>query len=382
MLVLGYRVWPAIFAGAFVVNVTTAGSIVTSLGIATGNTLEAVAGACLVNRFAGGRDAFNRPGDAFRFVFLASLVSTMISATIGVSTLTLAGYAQWSRYSAIWLTWWLGDAVGALVVAPCLILWSFNPHLGWSWRRAIEAGLLLISVLLIGFIVFGGILPYRHENYPLTFLGIPALLWAAFRFGPREAATASLVLSAVATYGTLRESGPFARESANETLLFLQAYMGTFAATAIGVAAAVRERRHAEEARSYFAAIVNSSSEAIIGLTPDGAVTAWNLGAERLFGYSASEMKGQNVSRLVPRRIGPELLAMRDRILRGERVDSFETVGRSKKGSLINLSLAISPIQGATGQIEAFLSPATTSASGSARRRDSSLQWSQRLTPW
>ncbi len=351
-LILGYRVWPAIFAGAFVVNITTAGSIATSLGIATGNTLEAIAGAWLVNRFAGGRNAFNRPPDAFRFVLLASLASTTISATIGVSSLALGGYAEWSAYSAVWLTWWLGDAVGALVIAPLLVLWSVNPRLGWSGRWATEASLLFASLLLVGFVVFGGILPYGHENYPLTFLVIPPLLWAAFRFGPREAATASFLLSAVATYGTLRESGPFARESANQTLLLLQAYMGTFAATAIGLAAVVQERRRADQERSYLADIVDSSSEAIIGLTLQGTITAWNLGAERVFGYRASEMHGQNVTRLILRQNRPDLPAIRDRILRGERVKSFRTAGLTKQGGRIDLSLAISPIKGASGKIE------------------------------
>src|SRR5437879_8806375 len=86
LLLLGYRVWPAIFVGAFLVNATTAGNIATSLCIATGNTLEAVCGAWLVNRFANGMRVFDRSQDVFRFT-VTVMLSTLISPTFGVSSL-------------------------------------------------------------------------------------------------------------------------------------------------------------------------------------------------------------------------------------------------------------------------------------------------------
>src|SRR5262245_51255919 len=103
MLVLGYRAWPAIFLGAFLVNITTTGSLATSVGIATGNTLEALIGAVLVNRFANGRHAFNRAQDVFRLAFLAGMLSTGVSATVGVTTLSLGGYSSWNEYGRVWL---------------------------------------------------------------------------------------------------------------------------------------------------------------------------------------------------------------------------------------------------------------------------------------
>src|SRR5207302_11205175 len=123
-LLIGRRAWPAIFAGAFIVNLTNAGSLATSLAIATGNTLEAVLGAYLIERFARGRDAFVRAPDVFRFAALAGFTCTIVSATIGVTTLTMAGYAAWHEYPSIWLTWWLGDASGALIFAPLIITWA------------------------------------------------------------------------------------------------------------------------------------------------------------------------------------------------------------------------------------------------------------------
>ncbi|HET6886313.1 MAG TPA: MASE1 domain-containing protein, partial [Candidatus Udaeobacter sp.] len=103
LLVLGYRTWPAIFVGAFLVNVSTAGNVATSLAVASGNTLEAMCGAWLVNRFAGGTTAFDRPQGVFKFA-LAAVVSTTISPAFGVTSLALAGFADWANYGAIWLT--------------------------------------------------------------------------------------------------------------------------------------------------------------------------------------------------------------------------------------------------------------------------------------
>src|SRR5438132_10197637 len=116
LLLLGYRAWPAIFVGAFLVNVTTAGDVATSLAIASGNTLEAVCGAWLVNRFAGGTTVFDRPQGVFKFA-LAEVFSTVIGPAFGVTSLALAGFADWTNYGAIWLTWWRGDTTGDLLIA-------------------------------------------------------------------------------------------------------------------------------------------------------------------------------------------------------------------------------------------------------------------------
>ena len=245
-LVLGYRIWPVIYLSAFLVNVTTAGSVATSLCIAAGNTLEGGVGAWLVDAFAGGRAAFQRARDFFRFALLAAVVSTMVSATCGVTSLALGGYADWSRYGPVWVTWWLGDAAGDLVVAPFALLWSTNPRLRWRPRRALEAALLLLSLVLAGAFVFGRLFPAQVKSYPLEFVCAPILIWAAFRFGPREVATAVVILSGIAIWGTLHGFGPFARSAPNESLLLLQAFMGVTALTSLAMAAVVSERRAAE----------------------------------------------------------------------------------------------------------------------------------------
>lgn len=246
-LILGYRVWPAILAGAFLVNITTAGSLATSLGIATGNTLEGIAGWYLISRFAGGQRAFEKAQNVFRFALLAGMISTAVSATVGVTTLALGGFADWSKYGAIWCTWWLGDGVGAVVVTPLLILWWQNPRLDWTRRQVIELAFLFSGLLLTGQSVFGGLFHAALKNYPFEYLCVPFLIWAAFRFGRRKAATATFLLAAIATWGTVRGFGPFARDSQNTSLLLMQTFMGIMAVTSIVLAAEVTEHRRAEE---------------------------------------------------------------------------------------------------------------------------------------
>ena len=247
-LLLGYWVWPAIFLGAFAVNVTTAGSVATSLGIATGNTLEGLLGAFLVNQFANGRNVFAHQRDTFTFVLLAALLSTTVSATFGVTTLTLGGYADWERYSEIWITWWLGDATGALIVTPPLVLWVSDHAINWSRSRWLEISVSISLLCLVTLVVFQSGQAMTGPNYPLGFLTLSILIWVAVRLGPRETATAVLLCVGIAIWGTLRGSGPFARSNANETLLLLQAFMAVIAVTALALAVGVSERRRAEQA--------------------------------------------------------------------------------------------------------------------------------------
>jgi len=261
LLVLGYQDWPGVFLGAFLVNITTAGSLATSVGIAAGNTLEALVGCYLVNRFAHGYKAFNRAHDIFRFAALAGLVSTAVSATLGVASLALGGFASWSELGSIWSTWWLGDAGGALVVAPLLVLWFRDPHLRWNKAQLAEAVVLLMGILFVGQSVFGGFFQSSTGNYPLEFLCIPFLIWAAFRFSPRETAAAAFVIAAIAIAGTLAGFGPFVRGTKNESLVLLQVYVSISAVTGLALAALVSERKEIEEQLRHLAA-----SDALTGL--------------------------------------------------------------------------------------------------------------------
>src|SRR5215475_7764655 len=179
-LLLGYRAWPAIFIGAFLVNVTTAGNVATSFAIATGNTLEALAGAWLVNRFAGGTNVFDRPQGVFKFAVVA-VISSIIGPAFGVTSLGVAGFADWAKYGAIWLTWWLGDATGVLVFTPLVLLWSVSSKPRWNKKEAAEVGALLLLLASLSGVVFGGWPGVSAQNYPIAFICGSVVIWTAFR---------------------------------------------------------------------------------------------------------------------------------------------------------------------------------------------------------
>ncbi|HEX5788578.1 MAG TPA: MASE1 domain-containing protein [Woeseiaceae bacterium] len=237
-LLFGYRIWPAIFTGALLVNLTTQGSLLTSLGVATGNTLEGILAAYLVRQFADAATVFARASNIFRFAGVAAAAAA-VSATIGVGSLTLGGYAPPADFGAIWFTWWLGDVAGAVVVTPLLVLWSVDRLWAWPARRVIEAACLLGSLVLVGSMTF---FHSRLGSYPLAFLSLAPLVWAAFRFGPREAATAVALLSLIATWATATGQGPFHMRTSNESLLVLQGFMTFMAMTALAMAALTSER--------------------------------------------------------------------------------------------------------------------------------------------
>jgi integral membrane sensor domain MASE1 len=219
---------------AFLVNMTTAGSVLTSLGIACGNNLEGLVGVYLVRRFANGSAAFDRPRDIFRFILFACFVSTTVSASFGVTSLSLGGYARWSNYAWIWLNWWLGDATGDLIVAPLLVL-RVRPRVAPINYKPIAVVWLALLMLLTGLVVFGGLLPSGMRNYPIEFLCIIPILWAAFRFGSLETATTVALLVLIAIDGTLHGFGPFARLTKGESLMLLQAFSATTAAVTLPI---------------------------------------------------------------------------------------------------------------------------------------------------
>ena len=240
VLFLGPRVWPGIFVGAFLVNELTAGSFVTSLLIASGNTLEALVTGYLVNRFAGGRRVFDHVHNIVRFA-LAATAGAGISASIGVATICVFGFARWQDFASIWTTWWLGDLAGAMVVAPVILLWAMQPRFTWSRAEQLELALLAVTAALVGWVVFVA------ASYPLTFLTIPVCVWAAFRFGQREAATVTCALSFLAVWSSAHGLGTFAQASPNDSLLLVESFMAVASVVGLTVAGAASERRLAEE---------------------------------------------------------------------------------------------------------------------------------------
>src|ERR1700758_2845981 len=119
----------------------------------------------------------------------------------------------------------------------------------------------------------------------------------------------------------------------------------------VGSSTDITERKRAEQATCLLAAIVESSHDAIVSKSLDGVITSWNKGAERLFGYAAEEALGQNITLIIPPERHDEERKIVEQLSRGERIDHFETVRMRKDGSLLDVSLTISPMKDASGRV-------------------------------
>lgn len=241
LLLLGRRMWPAIFLGAFLVNLNTAGTVLTSLSIASGNTLEGVLGAFLIARYADGLKVFQRPRAVFRYIFLAGLLSTSVSATIGAATLVGSGLAMPAHVGSIWLTWWLGDATGVIVVAPLILLGFLSPQPYWDQRKLLEAAAAGLSLLVVSMVAFSD--PMNPTQY--AFLTIPILLWVIFRFDKLVAALAVLLLSGFAIFNLSRVAD-VADVPMPDPLFLVQAFVAIVGAMSLALSVVVTERRRSE----------------------------------------------------------------------------------------------------------------------------------------
>src|SRR5215472_8313655 len=121
ILLFGYRIWPAVALGAFIVNFFSAVPHVTVLGLALGNTVGPLCGAWLLHRLPGFQPSLTRLRDVLGLSILGAFVGTAVSATIGTGTLFFTGVNAWSSFGSTWRVWWLGDAMGVLIIAPLVV---------------------------------------------------------------------------------------------------------------------------------------------------------------------------------------------------------------------------------------------------------------------
>lgn len=245
LLLFGYGLWPGIALAAFLVNLSVGVPILGALGMAAGNTLEAVIAAYLLRR-AGFRPALERLRDAVSLVVCGGLLSTLVSASVGVTSGWLTGVIDPADYGSAWRSWWVGDMLSDLVLAPVLLTWGSHPRVRSSPWRLAEALSLAGLIMILSLIVFGYDVGLGPADFLQPYFLFPLFIWAALRFDQRGVAAAILAVSVVAIGGTAQGYGPFARQSVNESLLFLQTFMGMLAVTFLVLAAVVAEHSRAE----------------------------------------------------------------------------------------------------------------------------------------
>jgi PAS domain S-box-containing protein len=278
LLIFGLSMWPAIFLGALIANLRTDVTALTAAAIAVGNTLEAVVAYWLLNRNGPFDVTFAKLRSVLRFVLCAAVVGPAVSASIGTATLCFAGSAPWHSFLNLWLTWWLGDAVGAFVVAPFILSWSRKPPAEFP-SRPLESASLLFLLWLVAMVVLGGWFT-AQSNLPLEHLCIPFLLWAALRGDQRLITTANIILAAVAIWGTAQGHGPFVKGSPNESLLLLQAFIASSTLAGLVLFAVTRERISAQQEKERLGSEIKVHRQRVEDIVAQAPGVVWEAWGE------------------------------------------------------------------------------------------------------
>jgi len=254
LLVWGTRVWPGIWLGSFLVNVwasfsaqgdVTFLSAAIAANIAVGSTIQAMLAALLIRKWVGVSKLFETAPTTLAFAAIVA-VCCFVASSWGVVTLKLAGLMEFGALGESWRTWWLGDFIGVLVITPVLMTWrQLLPVESRPWYVAETTGTLVVLTAVTAF-VFYYQAPPGVVAYPITFLPLPFLVWIACRTNPGGVAFAACLVSAIAVVATSTGAGPFAR-STNESLIFLQSFIGLTTLTGMMLAAAICAHKAAAE---------------------------------------------------------------------------------------------------------------------------------------
>jgi PAS domain S-box-containing protein len=327
VLIWGIRMWPAILLAAFLANLTNVGTAASSLAIGAGNTLEAVVGGWLIARWSDGARTFDTPFGVTKFAAIEAALVTPISATIGLTSLALAGLAEPGSFWPIWLTWWLGDLAGALVITPLIVVWWAKGKQSFQSFRLRRTLLLVLATVVVGLVAFTPVLPEAPGRHALAFLCIFPLLWAAIYHGRRDTTLTAILLCGFAVSGAIMRGGSFSGAVGNDSFLLLAAFMISACLPSLVLAADVSVRKISErqlrkiqeglhqrvergtqelavataalhESQANYRLLVDNLHDyAVFLLDRDGNVVSWNTGAARIKGYSASEIIGQSFGR-------------------------------------------------------------------------------------
>jgi len=242
LFLFGVRVWPGIVVGDLLLAdfSTPLGTV---LAQTVGNTVALIAAALLLKRLTNDRASLERVKDVLALV-AAAVLGALISAAFGPLALRAGGVIPPDELGRVFRTWTLGDAAGALVLAPVILTWAAAGRRGVGRRQVVE-GLIALAVL----VALATVPPQRDVPY----IVFPVLLFAAVRFGPRGAATAILVVCSITVAKTAHNSGPFVRDSITDSLLATQLFIATAALTSLVLAAMTAERARAERSQSALA---------------------------------------------------------------------------------------------------------------------------------
>ena len=331
VLIWGIQIAPAIAFAAFLVNFLTPVPTFASIAIGLGNASSAVIAGYFLKHFADFETSLPRLKDVLRLVVVAAVLATAVAASVGVTALTLVDAKAWTGYGSAWRIWWLGDAMGVLVVAPLLLTGRDLLRVRRGWR-VLEACLLSIAILVTSAAIFSPWTTVRDDV--LAFVVFPFIIWAALRFRVAGAAVAVLLSASFAVWGTAHGFGPFVNHTPLHNAMLLQVFVAMTALTGLILAAVINEREHIGEAfesekqllsesesakekleelvkertqeleqntaqLAYQARLLDLANDAIFIRNAADKISYWNEGAERLYGWASEEVLNRSVHEIL-----------------------------------------------------------------------------------
>ncbi len=266
LLLFGWRLWPAITLTVILGSLLTGAPLTLAIGMAIGNTLEALTIVYLLRRSGSFHPNLGRIRDVIGLI-LAAISGTVLSATIGAISLLLTDGTLAPAFWQIWTTWWIGDLLGALVVGPFLLVWGSRSIERFPLQRQLESAVVFIALAFVTWYVFFTPQIAGIAHRALLYVVFPFTIWAALRTGQRGATAAIVIVSGIAIWGTTLAYGPFADSTKNDSLILLQTFMAVVALTSLILAAATTERHTASEALNQKVrdlATLNRASETLL----------------------------------------------------------------------------------------------------------------------
>jgi len=367
MLHYGKRIAPAILAGAFAANVVVfqlnnAADVPTtiwvSLIIGIGNTAESLTGWWLLRKIVpavNDNNYFNKVNPIFRFLFVVVLMC-LVSSIIGTTAVYAGSIINTSQYLTAWLTWWLGDVSGIVLLTPAILIWiSFfrSSDLAHPLLKNVkmETILFFALVVLASGIVFDSWI-FDRNIFSRAFWILPIVVWAGLRFNQHETIVALFLCSVIAIWGTINGHGPFYEipsgdvvADLNVSLLALQSFTCIGTVSALALNASVNERKQTEaklrelsnelekrvaertdelrERHRFIETLFDSVEDLMAVIDKQGNYISVNKKVEEVYNIKREAIIGKNISTVFPALKGSEMADNLEKAIAGQSIHNI-----------------------------------------------------------